>query len=133
MLLKELFTDREELDFVYSFNYTSIAKICKQLKIENSDRIRCVHIHGSVEDHNLILGVDDSRVSIGYEFLQKTVNVHYRSTNFLGTLATAYDILIFGNSFGRVDIEYFKPFFEYILKQDIQETGYHPNVVIFYI
>ena len=40
-------------------------------------------------------------------------------------------MFFFGHSFGTIDIEYFKPYFQHIFNQDIEEDQKHPTIVIF--
>lgn len=46
-------------------------------------------------------------------------------------MALAEEVIVFGHSFGKVDEEYFRPYFEYILRQDIVDGQCHPKIIIF--
>lgn len=89
------------------------------------------YVHGTLEDDSIILGFDESKVTEGYEFLQKAVDINYRSTNIISQLALSQDVIFFGHSFGTIDIEYFKPYFLNIFNQDIEEDQKHPSITIF--
>lgn len=88
-------------------------------------------MHGTLEDNTIILGVDESEVTDGYEFMQKAVDINYRSTNIISQLALSHEVIFFGHSFGTIDIEYFKPYFLHIFNQDIEEDQKHPSITIF--
>ena len=88
------------------------------------------YVHGTLEDDSIILSVDESKVTEGYEFLQKAVDINYRSTNIISQLALSQDVIFFGHSFGTIDIDYFKPYFLHIFNQDIEEDQKHPSITI---
>ncbi len=131
LLLKQLLSEDSKIELIYSFNYTDLYGICQKLKIKLSENVDYIHVHGSLKNKDLILGVDDSKVPDNYVFLQKTINIHYKSTNIIASMALAEEVIVFGHSFGKVDEEYFRPYFEYILRQDIVDGQCHPKIIIF--
>ena len=131
LLLGQLIRESKKLENIFSFNYTDIKEICNGLNLKLPTNIDTIHVHGSLSKDDIILGVDDSEVSEGYEFMQKTVSINYESTNILSSMAACGEVIIFGHSLGKVDEEYFRPFFEHVLKQNIQDVQYHPRITIF--
>lgn len=129
ILLRSLCKD-EDFDHLYSFNYTDTASIAQKVGADLGN-VDVDYVHGSLANDSIILGVDESEVEEGYEFLQKAVDVNYRSTNIISQLATSREVFFFGHSFGTIDIEYFKPYFQHIFNQDIEEDQKHPTIVIF--
>lgn len=115
---------------VFSFNYTDFHHIMKNIGVEMKD-VSVDYVHGTLKSNSIILGVDESNVTEGYEFLQKAVDINYRSTNIISQLAISQDVIFFGHSFGTIDIEYFKPYFLHIFNQDIEEDQKHPTITIF--
>lgn len=128
-LLRSLCEDRN-FDHLYSFNYTDIGSIANKIGADLKN-VEVDYVHGSLANDSIILGVDESEVEDGYEFLQKAVDVNYRSTNIISQLAISQEVFFFGHSFGTIDIEYFKPYFQHIFNQDIEGDQKHPTIVIF--
>ena len=120
----------DKFENVYSFNYTDFHHIANKIGIDLK-KVSVDYVHGTLEDNTIILGVDESEVTDGYEFIQKAVDINYRSTNIISQLALSHDVIFFGHSFGTIDIEYFKPYFLHIFNQDIEEDQKHPSITIF--
>lgn len=97
---------------IFSFNYTDLNAIAKQLNI--SADFRYVHLHGKVSDNSIILGVDESYLRPGYEVFHKTSSRKYPSNDLYDALINATEIVVFGLSFGSIDYSYFKDFFKNI-------------------
>ena len=97
---------------IYSFNYTDLNSIVKQLGITKD--VKYSHLHGNVLDKSIILGVDETKLRKGYECFHKSSSRHYRSHDLYNSLATAREIVIFGLSFGSIDYSYFDRFFRQI-------------------
>ena len=108
----------------YSFNYTDLNKIVNKLHIGKQFYYK--HIHGSVKDKSIILGVGSVKLRKGYDFLEKTASEFYRSNSILSDLDKSEEIVFFGMSFGEIDNIYFKNFFK-----KITSTDYVPNKKIF--
>lgn len=120
----------DNFETVYSFNYTDFHHIATEIGIDLK-KVSVDYVHGTLEDNTIILGVDEREVTDGYEFMQKAVEINYRSTNIISQLALSHDVIFFGHSFGTIDIEYFKPYFLHIFNQDIEEDQKHPSITIF--
>lgn len=95
---------------IYTFNYTNLKKIAAKLGLNPS--IKYTHIHGSVDDESIILGVDETKLMDGYELLHKTMSASYRSHNIFNDLSEASEVVIFGLSFGQIDYTYLDRFFQ---------------------
>lgn len=97
---------------IYTFNYTDLSVIGRALGV---DDIYFEHIHGNLKDDNIILGVGDyATLRHSYDFLYKTSNYNYHSTNLFDALDTSENIFIFGLSLSQVDYPYFEDFFRNI-------------------
>lgn len=120
----------DNLKSIYTFNYTNIKRVASNF-CQQPDEIDVNYVHGSLDKRDIIVGVDESEVIEGYEFLQKAVDVNYHSTNIISEFSLSQNIIFFGHSFGKIDIEYFKPFFNFIFNQNIQEDQHHPHITIF--
>ena len=111
-------------DNIYSFNYTDLNLIAKQIGI--NQEIKYTHLHGNASDNSIILGVDETQLRKGYEIFHKSSSRYYRSHNLYNSLTTADEIVIFGLSFGSIDYSYFDSFFkgisegEYITEEQDQ-------------
>ena len=97
---------------IYSFNYTDLNSIAKQLGITKD--VKYSHLHGNVLDKSIILGVDETKLRKGYECFHKSSSRHYRSHDLYNSLVIAREIVIFGLSFGSIDYSYFDRFFKQI-------------------
>lgn len=94
---------------IYSFNYTNLTKIANHLGINH---VNFEYVHGSVENHDSILGVQDNvELKAGYDFLYKTYNKNYPSCPIQFALEESEEVIIFGHSLGPVDYHYFQDFF----------------------
>ena len=95
---------------IYSFNYTDVSLIGNALGLGVGS---ATHIHGSLAANDVILGVGDYvDLSPANDFMYKTSNEKYRSTNLFRELDTCDNILIFGLSLSLVDYPYFEGFFK---------------------
>ena len=96
---------------IYSFNYTDMHDIASRLSI-NID-FSYEHVHGSIKNDDIIIGApEDKELNKGYEFLYKTFNPHYQSSNLIYDLREAKEIVFFGHSLGPTDYHYFRSFFK---------------------
>ena len=95
---------------IYTFNYTNLALVAKQLGKEMPN---FEYVHGSIERNDIILGVSDQLdVVSGYSFLYKTFNRNYSSHHILFDLKEAEEIVFFGHSLSSNDYHYFEEFFK---------------------
>lgn len=97
---------------IYTFNYTNLVKIGEAMGLHVNSP---VHIHGSLADDNIILGVGDyAELRPSAHYLYKTSNEDYYSSNLFDALDTSDEIYIFGLSLSQVDYPYFEDFFRSI-------------------
>lgn len=115
IFLKAIYQYQEDFD-IYTFNYTNLNNILKLFKIKGS--IHYTHVHGSVDDHSIILGFeDDVDISDDYCYMIKTFHAGYSSHNIRYALDEASEVIFFGHSLGSTDYHYFSQFF--LKKSDI--------------
>ncbi len=97
----------------YTFNYTrlgSIANACG-VKVDSS---HITHVHGSLENDSIILGVltdPANQIHEQYSFMYKDNSRFYSSNNMYEDFEKAEDIIFFGHSINGMDFPYFKEFF----------------------
>lgn len=118
-VLKRLLDDTT-LDVIYSFNYTNITKILQRIPGLPSINIPIVNVHGKLDDHTLILGINEKE-ELSYnhfQYLYKTFNRHYQSNNLRYDILTAQEVIIFGHSLSEVDYSYFEDFFFSLCQRD---------------
>ena len=95
---------------IYSFNYTDLHEIARKLGI--TQKFNYEHVHGSIKNDNIILGVEDkSDLIAGYQFMYKTYSPHYESHPIQYDLLEADEVVFFGHSLGHNDYHYFQMFF----------------------
>lgn len=114
---------------VYSFNYTDLNRIAKQIGIDKG--IKYTHIHGCVADKSIILGVDETELRKGYECFHKSSSRYYRSHDLYNSLIKAKEIVIFGLSLGSVDYSYFDAFFRRITESGLIAENKKQYITIF--
>lgn len=101
---------------VYTFNYTDINDFAVKI---GAPKMECVHVHGSVEDKSIILGIDAKNDVIeGYDFLYKVYDPFYQSNTLRHDLEEAEEVVIFGHSLGPVDYSYFRTFFRNLCREE---------------
>lgn len=114
---------------IYSFNYTDLHKIAKTFNLR--DDFEYTHIHGSVSDKSIILGVDESELRTGYKEFRKTSSPYYKSYDIYNVLKSAHEIIFFGMSFGKIDYSYFDDFFKELLRGAPKPEENKQNITIF--
>ena len=114
---------------IYSFNYTDLHKIAKTFNLR--DDFEYTHIHGSVSDKSIILGVDESELRTGYKEFRKTSSPYYKFYDIYNALKSAHEIVFFGMSFGKIDYSYFDDFFKELLKGAPIPEEKKQNITIF--
>ena len=97
----------------YTFNYTSLSSIAEScgIKIDSS---KITHVHGSLENDSIILGIltdPDNQIYEQYSFMYKDNSLFYMSNNMYEDFEKANDIIFFGHSINCMDFLYFKDFF----------------------
>ena len=97
----------------YTFNYTSLEKIANFCDVP-IDASRITHVHGSLENESIILGVltdPQKPIHEQYSFMYKDNSRFYMSNNMYEDFNKADDIIFFGHSINGMDFPYFKDFF----------------------
>ena len=97
----------------YTFNYTSLGDIANScgIKIDSS---RITHVHGSLDNDSIILGVltdPANQIHEQYSFMYKDNSRVDMSNNMYEDFDKADDIIFFGHSINGMDFPYFKDFF----------------------
>ena len=94
---------------IYTFNYTNLVEFGSLVGI---DDLVCTHVHGSIEDNNIIVGIEDNiKIPSSYNFLKKDSEPTYRSNNLYYDLMSAKEVAFFGHSLGENDFHFFRQFF----------------------
>jgi hypothetical protein len=96
------------------FNYTKTTKtILTEIGIsQNEIDERLIKIHGSVEDGEIIFGVEDhAKIIPEHVFLKKAYNQNFKAINVIDNLENLKELYIIGHSLGETDHMYFDKFF----------------------
>lgn len=103
----------EMIPELYSFNYTPLGNVAKQINPEVN--LNYTAIHGTIEKNNCIFGFhDDNQIKGEYRKMQKSMDVNYESHVMQPHLMDARKITFFGLSMGFIDGVYFKDIFDKI-------------------
>jgi hypothetical protein len=94
---------------IYSFNYTDLRYLANRMGI--TFNLEYKHLHGSIKERNIILGVNDRDIRKEYLKFRKANSSTYCSNDLSRSLMRAHEIVFFGLSFGNIDFCYFKEFF----------------------
>lgn len=97
----------------YTFNYTSLGIIANACGVK-VDSSHITHVHGSLENDSIILGVltdPANQIHEQYSFMYKDNSRFYSSNNMYEDFEKAEDIIFFGHSINGMDFPYFKDFF----------------------
>lgn len=97
----------------YTFNYTNLVKIANSCRIR-IDSSQITHVHGSLENDSVILGVltdPADPIHEPYSFMYEDNSRFYMSNNMYEDFNKADDIIFFGHSINGMDFPYFKDFF----------------------
>lgn len=118
-ILKEIIESRYYTR-IFSFNYTDLKLIAKNLGIERD--FWYTHMHGDLTN-GIILGIESQTEFMPpYRFLCKEYNMNYR-TRFLNyCLQEAKEIVIFGHSLSQIDYHYFQQLFSNQSRDDMKYT-----------
>lgn len=115
----------------YTFNYTSLGDIAISCGIK-IDTSRITHVHGSLENDSIILGVltdPANQIHEQFSFMYKDNSRFYMSNNMYEDFDKADDIIFFGHSINGMDFPYFKDFF---IKQSGMDGEYkRKHITIF--
>lgn len=114
----------------YTFNYTSLSRIARSCGIA-IDESRITHVHGSLENDSIILGVltnPVNQIHEQYSFMYKDNSRFYMSNNMYEDFNNATDIIFFGHSINGMDFPYFKDFFIKQSGMDGEYTSKHITI-----
>lgn len=112
----------------YTFNYTDLVVIGDALDLDVNS---ATHVHGSLKENNIILGVGDyTNLDSSSDFLYKTSNNNYRATELIFDLGAFDNIYIFGLSLSSVDYPYFEDLFKKIAS-GVEDRQRKKNIRIF--
>lgn len=109
---------------IYSFNYTDLHLIARNLRIP--DDFIYSHVHGSLADKSIILGIESQyKFDPEYRFMCKEYNPNYRSHLIRQQLESADEVVFFGHGLSKIDYHYFEQLFsrcstETIINKDIK-------------
>lgn len=93
---------------VWTFNYTNLNKLCQKLNVEQM-RCNVSYVHGSLENHNIILGFhNNAEVDSSYSYMKKMENPSHQFSGYRTKLEEADNIIFFGHSLGETDKDYFQ-------------------------
>lgn len=134
----KIMRDIKDMNFlILNFNYTNTCEdILFHLYNGNNElyhnaKKRIIHVHGSIENNNIIFGIEDkANIDEKYIYLKKSVNPNFCILDVETILQrNSEDILFFGYSLGVTDYTYFKDFFARLSLYSI-ESG--KSVIVFY-
>lgn len=107
---------------IFTFNYTNLRKFVEEKGMRLSAPIE--HVHGSVSENNIILGVGDyiKGIPSNYGFLFKSTNPQFNENYHIDRLFD-YDVLLFyGHSLSTIDYVYFQDLFTKLSDNDYPKT-----------
>ncbi len=101
---------------IIDFNYTStVSDIFEELEIDinsQDSNIEHIKIHGSVENDNIIFGVEDNaNILSQHVFLKKSTHENFNPIDFSSAISNSDTFIVFGHSLGETDHMYFDDFF----------------------
>jgi len=103
--------EKKECLSIFSFNYTNLRLLAKQLILSFDADIH--YVHGSLQGNDIILGAGDAReLDDNYFDFYKSANERYKSNNLIEELSDADEVYIFGHSLAKNDHDYFSEFFD---------------------
>ena len=105
---------------IYSFNYTDLNRVARQLQLPEMSNIE--YVHGCVADNSAILGINDQVDTIdgAYDFMRKSFNPHYSSHPVGFDLRDANEVIFFCHSLGDNDYHYFQSFFKHQCEENLE-------------
>jgi Bacteriophage abortive infection AbiH len=100
---------------IVTFNFTNCLE--EYHKGQNARRYGIHHIHGSLEQGNIVFGVDDGSVPTEFAFLNKSDHACFGETNLVAKFRDSERIDFFGCSLGETDDTHFEPAFNLLNQQ----------------
>lgn len=115
-------------DKIFNFNYTnSVFRVAEILGIDDI-KDKHVHVHGSIENSDIIFGVeDDAKVQPDHYFFKKSRNRNFGKSNIAKHLEPETDLVLFGHSLGITDNSYFQKYINLLshVHHDTELKFYH--------
>jgi len=105
---------------VIDFNYTDTVGFLLKSFLKSKNKFNHYKIHGSIEEDNIIFGVQDGIDINKCSFIRKSYSENYGIYNIEKILTLSDTILSFGYSFGKSDEMYFDNFFGSILRYNVE-------------
>jgi hypothetical protein len=99
---------------ILDFNYTKSTKLLLRQLGVSTEQInkRHVKVHGSIEDKNIIFGVEDkAEIKPEHIFFKKSFNKNFKPIKLMDEVDQFTELHIFGHSLGETDHTYFDSFF----------------------
>lgn len=96
---------------IFSFNYTNLYEILLENGIKLPEKVE--HVHGSIENDNIVLGAGDyiKDISKEYIYLYKSSNERFNADYEINDLYYYDVVLFYGHSLSKVDYVYFNDLF----------------------
>lgn len=114
----QLFQYEKDCRKIYTFNYTSLELIARVGLVDHL--VPFVHVHGSIDNKNIILGFNissPSQIIPGYSFMVKTDNPFFQSIQLEQDLIDADEVIIFGHSLNMMDSVYFESYLKFLSEE----------------
>ena len=106
--------------YEFNFNYTNVNDF-----LGDSYRVLSTHIHGNLEDDDIVLGCDiqeNEVVNRDLSFLYK-YNMLNKANHIVANMLAAKEVIIFGHSINEMDFCYFREYLK-VASSSSQQTRY---------
>jgi hypothetical protein len=118
-IVSKVFTQKNVNTYILTFNYTEIIERLHQCYFPSSENFCINHIHGSLQNNNIVFGIEDSaEVAKKHVFLYKSYNTTQNINGLISVFENAKNITFFCYSLGETDHSYFDDFFNAQTKPD---------------
>lgn len=118
-IVSKVFTQKNVNTYILTFNYTEIIERLHQCYFPSSENFCINHIHGSLQNNNIVFGIEDSaEVAKKHVFLYKSYNTTQNINGLISVFENAKNITFFCYSLGETDHSYFDDFFNTQTKPD---------------
>lgn len=124
-IVSEVFTQKNVNTYILTFNYTGIIERLHQCYFPLSENFCINHIHGSLQNNNIVFGIEDSaEVAKKHVFLYKSYNTTQNINGLISVFENAKNITFFCYSLGETDHSYFDDFFNAQTKPDCDKKKF---------
>lgn len=101
---------------IVTFNYTNLVEIAHKIGVK--DVRDPIHVHGSIENNNIILGFDETaQVPNELSVMCKALQPGYQASQLNDRLSNYDNIIFFGLSINAIDYPHFRTFFSDLFKE----------------